>query len=164
MVIRLSDFLRYALKQDALQMTSLEKELENIEAYLAIEKIRFGPKLEFSFTYDPALKNIAVPVMILQPLFENAVKHGVQNNPEPTQLIFKAFSSGSEVKMSIENVYDGQFTRFRSEGVGIENVRNRLRILFGNGNLLSVKAQSGVFTASLTLPTNKYPESNILQV
>jgi sensor histidine kinase YesM len=162
MVIRLSDFLRYALKQDAMQMTSLEKELENIEAYLAIEKVRFGQKFEYSLTYDPALKNIAVPVMILQPLFENAVKHGVQNNPEPTQLVFKAASSGPEVKLSIENLYDGQFARFRSEGVGIENVRNRLRILYGNGNLLALKAQSGVFTATLTLPKIECQETEVL--
>jgi len=158
MIIRLSDFLRYALKQDAMQMTSLEKELENIEYYLQIEKVRFGEKLRYRLEINPLLKNLALPVMILQPLFENAVKHGVQKSSEPSEIRFVAAIRDQEVTLLISNVFDSKFDRFRSEGVGLENIRNRLRLIYGNGKLLSVKADEGVFTASLTLPKTEYHE------
>jgi two-component system, LytTR family, sensor kinase len=152
MVIRLSDFLRYALKQDVMQMTSLKKELENIESYLQIEKVRFGDRLKYRLDLDPESSSQAIPVMILQPLFENAVKHGVQNSTEPVEIIFELEKKTGEIKLKVSNTFDGQFTRFRSEGVGLENIRNRLRLIYGNGNLLSVKADAGIFTASLSLP------------
>jgi len=156
MVIRLSDFLRYALKQDAMQMTSLSKELENIESYLQIEKVRFGERLEYDLDVGQAFLQQALPVMILQPLFENAVKHGVQKSAEPVEVIFEAEDRGEEVRLKVVNAYDGQFARFRAEGVGLENIRNRLRLIYGNGNLLSIKVEGGLFTASLTLPKKDY--------
>ena len=159
MVIRLSDFLRYALKQDAMQMASLEKELENIESYLQIEKVRFGEKLKYSLEVDPGFKNLGLPVMILQPLFENAVKHGVQKSAGPVEIFFDVEKQGDDFKLKVSNAYDQQFARFRSEGIGLENIRNRLRLIYGNGNLLSIMAGEGVFTASLILPGKDYHEN-----
>lgn len=156
MVIRLSDFLRYALKQDAMQMTSLKKELENIESYLQIEKVRFGDRLKYCLDIDPESSGQAIPVMLLQPLFENAVKHGVQNSTEPVEIILELEKTPGEIKLKVSNTFDGQFARFRSEGVGLENIRNRLRLIYGNGNLLSVKADAGLFTASLSLPQREF--------
>ncbi len=158
MVIRLSDFLRYALKQDAMQMTSLGKELENIESYLQIEKVRFGERLQYQLDIDQAFLQQALPVMILQPLFENAVKHGVQKSAEPVEVMFDVEDRGEEVRLKVVNAFDGQFARFRAEGVGLENIRNRLRLIYGNGNLLSIKAEGGFFTASLTLPKKDFYE------
>lgn len=158
MVMRLSDFLRYALKQDAMHMAPLEKELENIESYLQIEKVRFGEKLVYSLEADPGFKRQSLPVMILQPLFENAVKHGVQKSEGPVEIRFAVEQAGEDVKLKVSNVFDQQFARFRSEGVGLENIRNRLRLIFGNGNLLSIKAENGLFTATLTLPRKDYDE------
>lgn len=158
MVIRLSDFLRYALKQDAMQMAPLEKELENIESYLQIEKVRFGEKLGYTFEIDLGLRGQSLPVMILQPLFENAVKHGVQKSAEPVNIHFSVEQAGGDVKLRVSNAYDAQFARFRSEGIGLENIRNRLRLIFGNGNLLTIRAEQGVFSASLSLPVKNYYE------
>lgn len=159
MVIRLSDFLRYALKQDAMQMAPLEKELENIESYLQIERVRFGEKLGYSLEIDPLFRGQSLPVMILQPLFENAVKHGVQKSAGPVEIHFSVEQFGEEIRLRVSNAYDAQFARFRSEGIGLENIRNRLRLIYGNGNLLSIRAEQGVFTASLNLPAKNYYEN-----
>ncbi len=158
MVIKLSEFLRYALKQDAMQMTSLQKELENIDSYLQIEKIRFGEKLIYKLDTDPAYKNISIPVMILQPLFENAVKHGVQKRSESTRIDFDVSGQGKDITLSVSNFFDSNIDRFSQEGVGLENIRNRLRLIYGNGQLLAIKAHEGVFKASLILPRIDYHE------
>lgn len=158
MIIRLSDFLRYALKQDAMQMTSLQKELENIDSYLQIEKVRFGEKLTYKLDTNPAFKNISIPVMILQPLFENAVKHGVQKRTESTRIDFDVSGQGNDITLSVSNFFDSNTDRFSQEGVGLENIRNRLRLIYGNGQLLAIKAHEGVFKASLSLPRIYYHE------
>lgn len=160
MVIRLSDFLRYALKQDAMQMTPLEKELEYIDSYLQIEKVRFGAKLSYSLACDPELKNLAIPVMLLQPLFENAVKHGLQKSTRPFELTFETEKREGEVVLRVKNSFDKEFARFRREGVGLENIRNRLRLIYGNGNLLKLSTEEAFFIASLSLPNRYYDENN----
>jgi two-component system, LytTR family, sensor kinase len=152
MLIRLSDFLRYALRQDATQLTSLEQELENVRLYLQIEQVRFGEKMLYEFRVDPQHMDARLPVMILQPLFENAVKHGVQRSAGNGIIVLQSESTAQGVKLTLSNPYDAQFARFRGEGVGLENIRNRLRVIYGNGHLLQVKAGEGAFHASLLLP------------
>jgi two-component system, LytTR family, sensor kinase len=153
MIIRLSDFLRYALKQDATQLTSLGQELENIKLYLQIEQIRFGEKLQFEFKVANAHLDHKLPVMILQPLFENAIKHGLQKSAEPVKLFFTSEETVNGIQLNLSNGFDPAFSRFRGEGVGLENIRNRLRLIYGNGKLLQVGVQQqNTFLASLNIP------------
>ena len=152
MVIRLSDFLRYALRQDATQLTTLEQELENVRLYLQIEQVRFGEKMQYEFRVDPQQLGARLPVMILQPLFENAVKHGVQRSAGNGIIVLQSKATDQGVVLTIINPYDAQFARFRGEGVGLENIRNRLRVIYGNGHLLQIEARDGEFRASLVLP------------
>jgi LytS/YehU family sensor histidine kinase len=77
MTIKLSDFLRYSVSMGNSRFSTLGKEMEHIRKYLDIEKVRFGTKLQYTFTIDEACLDCEIPVMILQPLYENAVKHGV---------------------------------------------------------------------------------------
>lgn len=152
MIIRLSDFLRYALKQDAMQLTTLKNEIASIKLYLEIEAVRFGEKLypEFNIQNEDLAQEL--PVMILQPLFENAIKHGVQESEQPVNIFFKTFRKDKNLVLSLTNTFDPRYTRFKGEGIGLENIRNRLRLIYGNGNLLQIRAEDKVFIANLTIP------------
>jgi two-component system, LytTR family, sensor kinase len=155
MIIKLSDFLRFALKQDATQSVTLGRELEAIRLYLQIEQIRFGDRLQVHFNTEENHLQEPLPVMILQPLFENAIKHGVQSGDGHGIITFASRVSGNDLVLTMTNPYDHRFHRFRSEGVGLENIRNRLRVIYGNGQLLQVHTNDNRFTAILTLPTKK---------
>jgi two-component system, LytTR family, sensor kinase len=153
MIIKLSDFLRFALKQDATQFVTLGRELEAIQLYLQIEQIRFGDRLKVHFNNEESHLHYTLPVMMLQPLFENAIKHGIQSGDAHGIITFASSVSGHDLVLTLTNPYDHRFHRFRSEGVGLENIRNRLRVIYGNGQLLQVHANDNRFTAMLTLPT-----------
>ena len=152
MVVKLSDFLRYALKQDALQLTTLEKEMNAVELYLQIEKVRFGEKLNHRFQMEEHDKDLELPGLILQPLFENAVKHGVQQLPGQAGPFFRVTGNEKETILEISNHFDPALGRFKGEGVGLENIRNRLRLHYGNGQLLQVEKRGNVFFARLHIP------------
>lgn len=155
MIIKLSDFLRFALKQDATQFITLGRELEAIRLYLQIEQVRFGDRLQVLFNTEECHLQESLPVMLLQPLFENAIKHGIQAGDAQGIITFASKVSGNDLVLSLSNPYDHRFHRFRSEGVGLENIRNRLRVIYGNGQLLQVQAKDDRFVAMLTLPTKK---------
>ncbi|MFN2396280.1 MAG: sensor histidine kinase [Bacteroidales bacterium] len=150
----LSDFLRIALRQDAMQMSSLANEIKNTQLYLQIEKVRFEDKLSWEFDVDEKHLNIKVPVMILQPLFENAVKHGVQQNPEPKPVKLTSHLKNNLLEIHIENAFDKGFQRFKGEGVGLENVRNRLRLIYRRSDLLVTGIHDSVFKATLKIPVD----------
>jgi two-component system, LytTR family, sensor kinase len=152
MVVKLSDFLRYALKQDALQLTSLEKEMNAVELYLQIEKVRFGEKLNHRFRLEEHDKNLELPGLILQPLFENAVKHGIQQLPGQSGPSFRVIGNEKETILEVSNHFDPAVGRFKGEGVGLENIRNRLRLHYGNGQLLQVEKRGHEFFARLHIP------------
>jgi two-component system, LytTR family, sensor kinase len=152
MVVMLSDFLRVALRQDALQKASLAEELENISLYLQIEKIRFEEKLQWEFDVKAEHLNFQIPVLILQPLFENAVKHGVQQSSHPGKIILNSRLSNQFLELTVQNTYDKSFQSFRGEGVGIENVRNRLRLIYGGSAHIKLNALDNIFEASIIFP------------
>ncbi|MFW6350987.1 MAG: sensor histidine kinase [Bacteroidota bacterium] len=152
MTEKLSLFLRVALKQDAMGKNSLEKEIANIELYLQIEKIRFEEKLSWKFSFHENHLQCLVPALILQPLVENAVKHGVQQNPGQSVIRIKTKQEDNHLSIIIENTFDSNFQRFKGEGVGLENIRNRLKLIYGKNDLLRININKDVFTALLKLP------------
>jgi len=155
MIIKLSDFLRFALKQDATQLIPLRSELQAIQLYLQIEKIRFGDKLQIRIDTEEHHHDNLIPVMILQPLFENAIKHGGCLAGNVGEILFETLLKENDLIMTISNPYDNRLRRFRSEGVGLENIRNRLRVIYGNGQLLQLRTTEERFFAMLTLPAVK---------
>jgi two-component system, LytTR family, sensor kinase len=152
MVVMLSDFLRVALRQDALQKATLAEELENISLYLQIEKIRFEEKLNWEFQVQPEHLELQIPVLILQPLFENAVKHGVQQSSDPGKINLNSRKNGQFLELTVRNSFDKSFQKFRGEGVGIENVRNRLRLIYSGSAFIRLNATNDVFEATLIIP------------
>jgi sensor histidine kinase YesM len=148
----LSDFLRIALRQDAMQMSELANELKNLDLYLKIEKVRFEEKLNWHFNVDETHLSCKVPVMILQPLLENAVKHGVQQSPQPSTIELSTQIIKNSLLIIISNTFDPDFQRFKGEGVGLDNIHNRLRLIYGRTNLLKVGVNQNIFRVDLQIP------------
>ncbi|MBN1986233.1 MAG: histidine kinase [Prolixibacteraceae bacterium] len=152
MVINLSQLMRYSLKHDQNEKVSFKQELENNQLYLQIEKVRFGKKLNPSFEIEEQCLSAEIPNMILQPLYENAIKYGVYEATEPVDV--KTFSEMTEtgLKIVISNTYDPDVLSKRGEGIGLRNIRERLQIIYGNPGLLKISDNKKEFKVTLTIP------------
>lgn len=155
MVINLSTFMRYSLQHNQNETVSLREELGNIKLYLGIEKIRFGKKLIPIFEVEDNCLQTDIPNMILQPLFENAIKYGVYEATNPVTIKLKCCSEQQYTHLIIENDYDQQSTRHKGEGIGLQNIRKRLELIYGNPNLLRITNQETTFKVELMLPKIK---------
>lgn len=153
MLIRLSGFLRYALENRHNNLTSFESELENIRYYLEIEKVRFGQRLQFDFSVPEECLTMTIPHMILQPLVENSIKHGVYESTEPVKIELKAFCQhNTSLMVEISNDFDPEAPPRKGKGIGLINTRNRLFLEYNCDNCLSVKRTANRFTIKLTIP------------
>lgn len=152
MTIKLSEFMRFTLSKNLRSTNKLSEELENIHRYLEIEKVRFPDK----FTYDENIAgeclDVEVPNMILQPVFENAIKHGVYDAIEPVTITLNCTPRGNAIELLIENNYDDDSVPVKGAGVGLENIRERLQLIYRMQNLLKVQKKDGKFSVRLTIP------------
>ncbi len=154
MVINLSQLMRYSLKHDQDEKVSFEQELENNKLYLNIEKVRFGKKLNPIFAIEKDCLKAKIPNMILQPLYENAIKYGVYETTEPVDVITHCQKIGDALEVSISNTYDKNVISKKGEGIGLRNIRDRLQVIYGNPHLLQVVDKNNEFTVTLTIPQN----------
>jgi len=153
MVIKLSDFMRYALSRKDEQPVTLQSELENIRLYLDIEKVRFGERLTLEEEVDPGCLNVKIPVMILQPLYENAIKHGVYESTEKVTITTSVTSTKEYIEISISNNFDPTAIAALGTGTGLSNVSRRLELLYGKKATLLTEKQNGIFMVKLFIPT-----------
>ena len=152
MVVKLSEFMRYALSRKDEQPVTLQSELENLRLYLDIEKVRFGDKLTAEEHIDPACLEVKVPVMLLQPLYENAVKHGVYESTEKVTIKTTVSVSDGHFEIIISNNYDPDAKSVKGTGTGLLNVSRRLELLYGNNAWLKTEKLNNVFTLRIYLP------------
>jgi two-component system, LytTR family, sensor kinase len=155
MVINLSSLMRYSLKHEQNEKVKFGTELENNKLYLAIEKVRFGNKFHTVFNVDENCYKGELPNMILQPIYENAIKYGVYEAIEPVDIITEASCTGEALVITVSNSYDPGVISKRGEGIGLRNIRERLKIIYGNPGLLKVKDNKKIFTVTLTIPQNQ---------
>lgn len=153
MVIKLSDFMRYALSRKDDQPVTLQSELDNLRLYLDIEKVRFGEKLSIEEKIDPACLDASMPVMILQPLYENAIKHGVYESTEKVTVKTVVSCSDGYVEITISNNFDPQATPVKGTGTGILNVSRRLELLYGSRAVLKTEKTEDLFTVKIIVPS-----------
>jgi two-component system, LytTR family, sensor kinase len=153
MVIKLSNFLRYSLKHKENQLVSLSQEMEHIMLYLDIEKVRFGDKLQTVFDVSDCHR-CEIPNMILQPLYENAIKYGVYETTKQVVIHTEAKRRENFLIFSLSNNYDQDAVMKKGEGIGLINIRKRLGLVYGDTTLLSVKNENQIFTVTLTIPQN----------
>jgi two-component system LytT family sensor kinase len=137
MVTRLSAFLRYSLDRDPMQKVRLSTELETLNLYLSIEKLRFEERLKLKITVDPEASEALVPSMILQPLIENAIKYAIAVSEEGGTIDISA--SVSDGKLCLRVADDGPGNPALDEtrpggknGVGLANTKERLYVLYGD--------------------------------
>jgi len=152
MVINLSSLMRYSLKHGQNEKVTFGTEIENNKLYLAIEKVRFGSKLLPLFRIDENCYKSVLPNMILQPIFENAIKYGVYEATEPVEIITEASCDGEFLEIKVSNAYDPGVRSKKGEGIGLRNIRERLQIIYGNPALLKIKDTHKVFSVILTIP------------
>ncbi len=152
MIIKLSDFIRYSLKNRDQQFTTLKEELENIKKYLDIEKIRFGKRLVISYTVEDECMETKIPHLILQPLFENAIKYGIYENLEENNIEVKCKKHSLYTEFIIANTFDENAHTKKGEGLGLNNVRKRLLITFNQPDLFLKTIEENKFIATLKFP------------
>ena len=152
MVINLSTFMRYSLMHNEKEMVSFSRELENIKLYLSIEKVRFGKKLNAEFEIDAHCMDAEIPNMILQPIFENAIKYGVYETTDQVTIKTICNCEGNFLKITILNDYDSSTIKRRGEGIGLRNIRKRMEIIYNNPDLMKVTDHKTSFEVQLIIP------------
>jgi len=151
MIARLSELLRATLETDEARVP-LRRELEFVERYLAIERVRFGERLRVETQVDPSVWGAEVPHLILQPLVENAVKHGVARHAAGGRIRITARQEVNRLVLEVHDDGPGAADAAAiEEGIGISNTRRRLERLFGADARLEFRSEEG-FTAALSLP------------
>jgi sensor histidine kinase YesM len=153
MTIRFSEFLRYNLSLKDNRFSTFKKEIENIHRYLEIEKCRFGEKLQYFFNIDDVCLKVDFPVMILQPLYENAVKHGVSSSTEEVKIITTCNCDENYLNISIKNNFDIDAVSKRGTGLGMNNINDRLNIIYpSNHKFESIKTETS-FEVKISIPS-----------
>ena len=141
----LSELLRLTLDRRTAQEVPLSEELAILERYLAIIKLRFGKRLTVSVDFQPGLGEVRVPIFILQPLVENAVEHGINQQAGQGMLWINGRQDGESIRISVANTGSPFHTQSRPDGIGLANTRMRLEQLYGAaGKLEILNRESGV--------------------
>jgi two-component system, LytTR family, sensor kinase len=152
MITQLSEFLRYSLLSEGEKKIPLREELEAVRNYLAIEKIRFEKKLEVNFEIENAAEDFEVPCFLLNPLVENAIKHGMQTSPKPLKIQISARLGDEKLLLKVansgklENPPDSNGTK-----IGLKNVRERLQKLFGEKSSFELKEDGNFVVAKIEI-------------
>jgi LytS/YehU family sensor histidine kinase len=132
----------------------LQNELENLRLYLDIEKVRFGDKLTTEEFIESNCLDFKIPVMLLQPLYENAVKHGVYESTESVKIRTQAKIIDGYIEIIISNNYDTTPSLRKGTGTGLLNVTRRLELFYGNKATIKTSKENGIYIVSLYMPTD----------
>ena len=152
MTERLAEFFRYTLTRQERTLATLEEELRFVRHYLEIEQVRFGERLQFDLLQDAAVGQQQVPALILQPLVENAVRHGLAPKIGPGSICVSASREGEFLQLQVEDNGVGMPSSCdQRQGVGLRNVRERLRVLYRESAVLSIGAGAGGRGTRVTL-------------
>lgn len=168
LLLEFADFTRYSFRQHG-DYTTLAEELRSIERYLVLEKARFGDRLRVTTRVAPEVLSLTVPFLTIQPLVENAVRHGLERKTGPGTLTVIAQDAGTECLISIEDdgvgsdpetVRAALAGQTNSASVGLANVDERLRTVYGNDHGLVVETAPGLGT-KVTLRIPKFTPTTV---
>jgi signal transduction histidine kinase len=152
MCVRLSGFLRGTLALAGRESIPLREELALARGYLHVEQVRFGPRLRVEEEIEPLCEDCAVPALLLQPLVENAVKHGIAGLVEGGSIRLAARRSGASVSITVENAFDPETPAPHNLGLGLAHVRRRLQVRYGEDAAFQAGPSDGVYRVVLRLP------------
>lgn len=158
MIVKLSSLLRFSLKQDQSDLIPLREELKFIGEYLDLEKMRFGMRLRVDWSVDEGTRQVLVPQMILQPLVENAIRHGIGSSREAGWIGIEAHNQNTNIQLRIKNKAGTK--RSDGAGIGLRNTETRLRHLYSEeAGFTFVVGEDRIAVATITLPALRMDDS-----
>jgi two-component system, LytTR family, sensor kinase len=160
MVLNLADLFRYSLQQNRTWIT-LHEELQIVQSYLEIESLRLRERLSFSIEVDPELRHFSIPALSIQPLVENAVKHGISKLRSGGRVLVEAACSENVLRITVtDNGANVPSTSWQENGLGIglQNVKQRLQLCCGTGSDLIVERTTEGFKATIQIVPRSQPE------
>lgn len=162
MIQQLSDFLRGTLKKEEHQQVSLQEEIHHLQLYLDIEKVRFGHRLQTSLEIDEQASDMQIPVLLLQPVVENAIKFGLYDITEDVLIRIKADGSKKDMlEIMIENPYDPATTiATQGTGFGLASISRRLYLLYARQDLIRTSKTDQLFTTYIFIPQYNHEMSH----
>jgi two-component sensor histidine kinase len=155
MLAGLGDLLRLLLRSDGAQEVPVHQELELIERYLQIEQVRFGDKLAIELRVEPGVEDALVPNLILQPLVENAVRHGIGSATGRVSVVVERL--GETLRMAVSDTGDAQPRDGDSHGIGLTNTRARLERLYGSVHRFELAQGPAGTSAIIEIPLHHEP-------
>lgn len=152
MVLKLSDFLRGTLKREDQQWILLQEELQYLQLYLDIEKVRFGHRLSTEIIAQEDTARSMLPPMLLQPVVENAIKYGLYDTTESIIISITAWKTDDMLCIQVSNPFDPELQTKAGTGFGLSSIERRLYLLFGRKDLLDANANGNIFTTLIKVP------------
>jgi two-component system LytT family sensor kinase len=153
MVQQLSDFLRGTIKKEETQWVTLQEELQYLQLYLDIEKVRFGNRLATQIETNELTNQMRLPALLLQPIVENAIKFGLYDTTGETVIKIIVTKEENNLLISVENPFDPETSSpQQGTGFGLKSVQRRLYLLFARNDLLNTQAKENIFTTTVKIP------------
>jgi len=159
MLQQLSDFLRGTIKKEETQWVTLQEELQYLQLYLDIEKVRFGNRLATEITVEENIRELKMPALLLQPVMENAIKFGLYDTTGDTIIHLSAIKEKNNLVIRVQNPFDPETSSPRQgTGFGLQSVERRLYLLFARKDLLTTEAKDNTFITVVKIPQAKLYE------
>ena len=155
MCVLLGDFLRRTLGLGEKAGIPLEEELSLIRSFLAVEKVRFGARFKMEEDIGKETLDVMVPPLLLQPLVENAVAHGIANLVEGGWIRLDAHCEDGRLRIVVENQFDPEAPPKRKSGVGLVNVRQRLLARYGSAASFEAATEGDRYRVAVSLPAER---------
>jgi LytS/YehU family sensor histidine kinase len=152
MIFKLSQFMRNSMK-DENEFVTLDEELNNVQLYTEIEKIRFADRLIIDLKHDEEAGSVQVPHLILQPVIENAIKYGLYDALDTVHIKISSVLNENFVEIEIENPYSSDTVQaHKGTGYGLESIRKKLHIIYKQLDLLQTEAENDIFKTTIRIP------------
>lgn len=154
----IAEFLRYSVAYSKKSLATLSSELEHIQNYLGIERERFGDRLQTSFEIDEKIRDAVVPSLILFPVVENAIKHGIDSCIDGGTLSVVAREQAGNLVIEVANPVDELGRKLKGTGHGLSSVEQRLKTRYGEKALIKTSRETGQFKVQIYLPIDHEAE------
>jgi two-component system, LytTR family, sensor kinase len=152
MVIQLADFLRITIKKNDQKWVGVDEELEYLNLFLSIEKVRFGHRLKTEIEVSDESKSYKIPQLLIQPLLENAIKHGLYGILEDVLIRINFTCQEKYLKVAVSNPFDVDSGESKGAGFGLDAVKRRLYLMFGRNDLVVIDKSNNFFKVVVKIP------------
>jgi len=152
MVLQLSDFLRGTIGTESSKWIAVKEEIEFLKLFTEIEKVRFGHRLNVDFSIDQVISEMKLPHLMIQPLVENAIKHGLYGLTGEVSIAIQFQKRGKNLQVVVRNPFDPKAGQAKGAGFGLEAVNRRLFLIFGRYDLLKTNSNESEFSVELLIP------------